>query len=155
MENSIICLYLLSRQLIRQRPVQVSAARAGRARGLGNLDSHSAARGREAGRQHSMLCARLRTRHARILGSLRTRCAAAGPILGHRANPAGTAPADHRQRTPVGPWISDPGRIGLQTGRMHLGCYLRRIINPDCLIAIKIRIPAQPFIKFQYLNIPG
>ena len=35
-------------------------------------------------RQHSMLCARLRTRHARILGSLRTQCAAARPILGHR-----------------------------------------------------------------------
>src|SRR5438067_13855488 len=49
MENSIICLYLLSRQLIRQRPVQVSAARAGRARGLGNLDSHPAACAHGAG----------------------------------------------------------------------------------------------------------
>ena len=89
---------------------------------------------------------------ARHQGAPGARC---WPILGHRANPAGTAPTDHRQRTPVGPWIPDPGRIGLQTDRMYSGCYLRGIINPDCLIAIKIRNPAQPFIEFQYLNIPG
>ena len=127
MENSIICLYLLSRQLIRQRPVQVSAARAGRARGLGNQDSHSAARGREAGRQHSMLRARLRTRHARILGSLRTRCAAAGPILGHRP----IQPARRRRTTGNGLWWVHGSRIRVGSDYKRVRCI--RVVIYDVL----------------------